>query len=267
MALRMLRGTLEAEGELYYKGLDGVVIPGARKKTFYPFSAPGWMDLRVGFFLSLTKAADPDSITTLGQTISGATAANDRYWIGLRNQGGAFPRTAGCTFIGYTNSRPVDGSTEPASDSILTSSDEGVGNTNTNFWRPLNSVSNDDSAMIIDGTDVLDGSQTGMQQHFPQNVEAVGGYALLLGMRLMRESITSREVQVSFKSTTLSGDMLYSSDPSLELLSESITNWPIDVQLLVSGADMSEVPTGFFFYWPWTNSRLRIHSVGLKKAL
>ena len=267
MALRLLRGTLEDTGVLFYKGNDGTVIPPSRKRTFYPFSAPGWRDLRVGFFVSLTKTADPDSITDLAETISSVTDPDDRYWIGLRNQGGVLPRTEGSTFIGFTNATPVDGATEGGDDSILVSSDEGVGTSNANFWRPLNSTSANQSAIIIDGEDVLDGSNTGLQQHFPQDVEGAGGYALLLGMRLTRDTPTDFEVHASFKSTTLSGDMLYSSKPSKALIRDSITNWPTDQQTLVSGGDMTEVPTGFFFYWPFTASRLRLHCVGLKKML
>jgi hypothetical protein len=270
--VRLLRGTLEAAGEVFYKSTDGVVILPVRKRAYYPFSAPGWTDLRLAFFLSITGAFSDDTITGLAETLAGVTAPADRYWIGIRNGFFGLPRfqdaTYKTTFIGFTNSKPTNGATEAADNSILSSSDEGVGTTNTNFWFPHNSTQDFHSAMIIDGTTVLDGSATGLQQHFVQNELNAGGYAVLLGMRLLRESPTALTVQASFKSSTLSADMLYSSVPTKELVRDSIEVWPTDAQqVLESGVDMSEVPSGFLFYWCFTQSRLRIHALGILSVI
>lgn len=270
MAVRLLRGTLETAGELIYKGTDGVVIIPVRKRCFYPFSAPGWTDLRVAFFLSLTDETADDTSTGLAETLAGVTDPEDRYWIGIRNNIGALPRfedsDTKVTFIGFTNSKPTDGADEAADDSILSSSDEGVGTTNSNFWFPHNSTEHFHSAMIIDGETVMDNSTTGLQQHFPQDEVGAGGYSVLLGMRLLRSGPRERTVQASFKTATFSGDILFSSFPDKDLIEDTIVDWPTSVQVLDSTTDMSEVPSGMFFYWPFNDSRLRIHAVGLLKA-
>lgn len=266
MAVRLLKGTLEDTGEVFFKGPDGIVILPVRKRAFYPFSAPGWTDLRLGFFLSLTDETADDTITGLSETLSGVTGSDERYWIGIRNGTSGLPRFEDgndkVTFIGYTNSKPTNGPNEAADDSILTTSDGGVGTTNAFFWRPLNSTSNSHSAMIIDGETVLDASGTGLQQHFPQNVIGAGGYSVLLGMRLTR---SFGIVTASFKSTTLSGDIMYSNAPTKRLILETLNDFPTSVQNLEAGIPLSERPNGFFFYWPFHNSRLRIHAVNVHK--
>lgn len=250
--------------KVYYKGTDGIIIPDTRVCLYKPFVAPGWRDLRIGFFLSVTNVTNDDLITGLAETIAGATLTQDRYWIGVKN-GGTFPRFVDTTFIGFTNSRPIDGATEPASDTRLSSSDIGIGTTNTNFWRPNNATSSAESAMIIDGSTVLAGSTTGVQQHFPQNVAGAGGYSTLLGMRLLRDTGSSLEVRCHLKQDTNNGDLLYSSTPTKPLMRDTLKTFPTGTQVLDSVVALSEVPTGFYFYWPFANSRLRIHAWGFLK--
>lgn len=241
---------------------DRAIILNVRAYYFQPFLAPDWTDLRVGFFLSVCGNADPseddDTITGIAETITGPHFyASDRYWLGVTNT------TGGGTFAGFTNVGlrlpDADG------DSTLVASDAGIG-TGTAFWRPGNSRSNKYSAAIFDRDRRITASNVdNLQQHFPQDAGTVAaGYAVLLGLQLLRDNAASKNITMRIKSTTHSADMLYSNTPTKELIHTSLDPWPASAQL--GPVTVSNVPDTFYFYWPWHGSRLRIHSLGLLRA-
>jgi hypothetical protein len=250
------------DAECYQKTVDDrAIILNPRAYYIHPFLAPDWKDLRVGFFLSLTDKTNDDLTTGFAETIpnivNGPLQATDRYWLGV------IDTATGGTFAGFTNV----GSQIPdrQGDSTLVASDAGVG-TGTAFWRPGNSANNRLSAAIFDGNRKLTvGNTDNLQQHFPQDAGTVAaGYAVLLGLQLLRDNATSRNITLRIKSTTLSADMLFSNTPTKELIHSSLDPWPSSVQL--GPVSVTNVPAAFYFYWPWHNSRLRVHSVGLLRA-
>jgi hypothetical protein len=104
-----------------------------------------------------------------------------------------------------------------------------------------------------------------LAQHFPQSAGAVAaGYAVLLAIRLTRDHVTSRTITAYVKSAGESADMLYSNTPTKELIRDTMQSWPDS--LTIGPASLAHVPDAFYFYWPFRNSRLRIHSVGILKA-
>ena len=108
-------------------------------------------------------------------------------------------------------------------------------------------------------------SGAALAQHFPQSAAQVAtGYAVLLGIRLTRDHPDSRVITAYVKSTDDSADMLYSNAPTKELIRDTIIGWP-DSQV-IGPSQLIHVPDAFYFYWPFTKSRLRIHSVGVLKA-
>jgi hypothetical protein len=257
-----------ADANVYQKtAQDKVVILNVRGYENQPFAAPNWLDLRVGFFLSLTTALADDTPTGLAETITntGGDVTNDRYYIGLRgpskiSPGG--PSPSGVSFIGFTNVGPVSGD-----NGLLVSSDADVGTTNANFWRPANSASNIYCAAIQDNGQYLVFSPDGLQQHFPQDPVGAGGYAVLLGLQLLRDNAQSRTVRVNIKSSGHSADMLYTNTPTLDLLKQTLdAAWPPSKQLGPVTLSAFAMPDSFYFYWPFRNSRLRIHSYGVVKA-
>ena len=257
------------DAECYQKTVDDrAIILNPRAFYAHPFLAPDWTDLRVGFFLSLTDKTNDDqtfpsggsgSPGDLAETITNPAALQsaDRYWLGV------IDTVTGGTFVGFTNV----GSQIPdrEGNSTLVASDAGIG-TGTAFWRPGNSRDGRYSAAIFDGgrkltTNAVDN----LQQHFPQDAGTVAaGYAVLLGLQLLRDNKTSRNITLRIKSSTHSADMLYSNAPTKELIHTSLDPWPASVQL--GPVSVSNVPSAFYFYWPWHNSRLRVHSLGLLRA-
>jgi hypothetical protein len=245
-------------------GTDKTVIMAIRELLAQPFQAPEWLDLRVGFLLSLTKAAADDDPTGLAEEITGNLGASDRFQVGLTD------RQTGTIFIGYTNrgqgSRPITTGT-----SKLVSSDIGIGTTNAWFWRPKNSISDHWSFQMVDADGVQRAISTdGSQIHFPQDVANAGGYAVLLSMRLTRDNTTTRAkiITVTIKKATAgghSGDVLFTNLPTAALLQTNLQSFPATVQQF-GPVEMSQVPDVMFVYWPFRNSRIRIHAMGVVKA-
>lgn len=248
---------------------DNVLILGTRESATQPFQAPDWIDLRMGMFLSLTKAANDDDPSALGETIaqpsSMVSPPEDRVWIGFKDSGADLPTArTGVVFIGFGNAFPAPPPTR--GESILSSSDIAVGTTNAYYWRPRNSLSNQFAALVTDGGISRAHSQNGIQQHFPQDVANAGGYCVLLGLRLTRPNPASHIITTLIKTNGVwSADMLYTSTPTKELLESNLDPWPTQVQQL-GPATLSSVPDSLFAYWPFHNSRLRIHAWGIMKV-
>jgi hypothetical protein len=239
---------------------DRALILAPRGWMVYPFQAPGWVDLRIGFFSSLTQSVADDAITGLGEVRSLSTDPRDFAWIGLKTNGPAFIGSPGQRFIGWTNVIPGLGG-----QSRLISSDIGLGTTNTNYWR-LDNI-NDPNAVfqIIDGYGRAKG-QDGAQLHYPQSEAGAGGYCVLHAMQIQRWSVGSTYVTVRIKSELHSGDILYSSDPTKALFENSLANFTTNPFQQLGPLTLTALPDALYAYWPFSNSRLRIHVCGVYKA-
>lgn len=251
------------EADLFQKTpADQVIVLRTRQWKIYPFTATGWTDLRVGFFLSLTKAGGPppvDDVTDLEDTIgtSGFMPARDHYWIGVKTRTDAMPGSPGVIFAGFSNVRA--GAFGPG---ILSASDNGVG-TGTDYWWPHNGGDVNASAVIVQENNRATFSPPGLQQHFPLNL--AGGYAVMLGLRFLRPNANSRMWTMEIKTDGTNADMFYSSTPTKELLVSKLQAWPAAVQM--GPMELATfVPDALYCYWPFALSRLRIHSVAVYKA-
>jgi hypothetical protein len=197
----------------------------------------------------------------MADTLPGPAPFTDYYFIGVTD------RATGQTFMGYSNcdpsSRPFGTSN---GDSMLVSSDGGIGTTNAFFWRPKNSRSDSDSALIIDGQQLRRRGGDGTQIHFAQVPASAGGYATLLALRLQRDSGTSRTISMTVKRDTVNhkGDVAFSNDPSSVILKSYLDDFPATVQQL-GPVPVGHVPDTLFLYWPFPKTRLRCHSCGLVK--
>jgi hypothetical protein len=256
--------------EVYNKVVAGVndktVILATREWLIYPFRASNWQDLRIGFFLSLcTAGADdpPSPITGLTETIPIPAVAGpqDRYWIGVKDASTVMPNQQGSAFIGFCNDITFAGG---RGDSVLQSSDIGVGTTNTNYWRPGNAMFRTSLGGIFSGPFVVGHSSDGIQNHYPQDVTGAGGYAVAIGLRLQRALTNPNMITATVKKNVHSSDLLFSNTPTRAVLEAALRAWPTNVQQW--GPAQVAPPTALYCYWPFTNSRLRIHSCGLVKV-
>lgn len=258
-----------ADAEVYIQGTEHVVITNVRTAHIRPFQATDWKDLRVGFFLSLTDPTNDEDPTSLGETISGSpgVAWADRVQIGVTD------RATGTVFCGYSN-LPARARIISLGDTILTSSDIGIGTTNARYWRPKHgtgAANGDNNAVhIIDSGRSLATASDGSQMHLVQDPATAGGYCTLLSLRFTRDNATNRAriITMQVKKATAGGhssDILFTTTPTLTILEAQLESFPTSVNTL-GPIELSAVPDAFWFYWPFHDSRLKIHAVGILKV-
>lgn len=234
-------------------GTDNTLILGVREIFLYPFVSPSWVDLRVGFFVSITDATNDNLTTGLAESISSAVSPTDFYFMGVAGEQSG-------EFVGFSNWFGPH-----ASLSELLSSDLALGTTNAYFWR-AQSDTNIFCGGIYTATDRVVNLLDGSQQHFVQNAGGAGGYCTLLTMRLTRPSPSSNSITFSTKLGTHSGDVLFSTTPTASILTNNLEAFPLTVQQ-IGPYTFSGQLNALYFYWPFHGSRLRIHSLGILQAL
>lgn len=251
----------------FTKSGEGVIVMNPREGIVQPFEVTDWLDLRIGFLMSITQAGADDNTATLAQTISGDFLGLwDRFSIGVID-------ALGQTLIAYTN-RYVGGSQQTIGNSILAASDNAIGTTNSNYWRPYNGATNGNKQtfQVIDSVNTRPLTRwwagDGSQIHFAAPGGLAAGYATLLMIRLRRDNVTTRAnvINTSIKSNTAghNGDVLYTNTPTRTLLQTNLEAFPTTVQ--ESGPiELGHVPSSLFWYWPFSSSRLRIHAAGVLK--
>jgi len=260
---------------IYDKATEKVLILATREAHIRPFQATDWTDLRIGFFLSLTKpspddddpSTDPDA--SIAESITGSPTGlpwSDRVQIGVTDS------ATGQVFCGYSN-LPRGARLISLGNSDLVSSDIGVGTTNKRYWRPKTGTGapNGDNnvAHIIDGGRSRASVPDGSQMHFVRDPATAGGYCTLFAIRLTRADARGRAriitMQVKKTASGHSSDIIFSTDPSDTVMQSQLESFPTTVNTL-GPIELSQVPDTMYFYWPFSDSRLRIHCVGVLKA-
>jgi hypothetical protein len=216
----------------------------------------------VAFLLSLTQTTADDTITGLAETITAGTDPGpDFSWIGIKTNNDSLPTAGNVGFIGYSAYPGIF-----HFDSELVSSDSGIGTVTANFWRPrglqFGGADNFTSAVIMDSGDLMGGGRfSGVNPHFVQDVTGAGGYATLLMLRILR---SGSSLTVSIKQGTNSSDVLFTSAPTLDVLETNMANYPTTVQTHTA-TRMVHIPDSLYLYWPFHQSRLRVHALGFMK--
>jgi hypothetical protein len=268
-------------------GSEKAVILGVREAMVYPFSTTEeWTDLRVGFFLSLTTAGASDTHTGLTETLTTTGSPEDRFWLGLKTNNDTFPHLYPGAFAGLTNDQSFADSTP----SKLVSSDDQIGTSTTDFWRVSSPLATDgifDNAISNDPTDDLVGATTDptgkleesgdIKQilpvqsyiHFPQNVTNAGGYAVLV---LLRYQLTPTDNRIGYRTLTMtqklerySTDIAYSNTPTVAEIRAQLQNPPTTMTDSNGPRRIYGELDAVYAYWPFNNSRLRIHALAIEK--
>lgn len=257
--------------EIYDKTAPGpsehVLILGVREAYVKPFEATDWLDLRVGCFLSVTDDTGDDTITGLAEDI-GATDSTpldlaDRVTIGVT----AGPTAHDYVFLGYTNAG-VGRVTPSLGKSQLVSSDAAGGTTNTDYWRVQNSRNDSYASQIIQSDITRAAGGLGERPHFPQNFTGghAPGYAALHMLRFTRSGGRGREKIITMQVAHDPTVTLYSSTPTKPILDAALEAFPTTSIHTLGPVELSHVPDSMYWYWPFHNSRLRIHCDGVLKV-
>ena len=261
---------------------ERMCILGIREGVVQPFVASQWTDLRIGMFLSLTADDDDDDQTNLVETLIGNDLPPaDRHWIGLKSQSQTLPFESGTPFIGFTNTDPAPTS-HTIGGMLVQSTNGNVQSSAGNYWRSTNSnpAANKGTFGIYDGSGRLAAASSpvtnSLDQHFFKTAVPAGSgnYATLLAFRLTRSNPDSHHITVqvphmySGVANAHAADLLVTNDPSQDVLDVALQSWQLGQPpnaMSFGPVTMSVIPNSFFCYWPYRQSRLRIHCWGMFK--
>lgn len=253
--------------EIYENGLnERMVICAVREALAQPFEATDWLDLRVGYFLSITDATDDDDPTVptieedIGASDTEPIAWSDRVVIGIT--GGVSLNDY--VFAGYTNAGT--GRTNPSlGRSMVVSSDVG-GSAGSDYWRVDNGRNDRFATQIIQNDITRANGGFGERLHFAQDIVAAGGYATLIAMRFTRPDARNRAKLITMQVAHDPTALLFNDDPSLDILQSSLEAFPTTSVHTLGPVELNRVPDQLYVYWPMHFSRIRIHAAGILKA-
>jgi len=237
---------------------DKALILDSKSALVYPFFSPNWMDIRLGVFISLTKLSDNNDPTGLSETLVTTGLDSDRVWMGFKRSDLYLPRET--AFYGLSCS----GATEAGTSSVLEGGDV------SQRWR-YKGIANK-ALVISDGnSNYFDNSGTIFGPEM--NAEAVpsvnAGRASLFMLRMTRATGTSSTISAFYFAKTNRSAVdyadanVFSDAPSLGLIRQNLKSgtWTS----LGASVAFANVPDAVFCYWPFANSRLRVHSLCLEK--
>jgi len=235
---------------------DQALILDPRETLLYPFTAGGWTDLRFGAFISLTKLTDNDDTTGLAESLSTTGLIADRVLMGFAGGAGG---ASSC--FALSNSAI----TEAATPSVVEAGDVAT------RWRYKGIAGK--AFIVMDGSPgnvpVQDNAGTIFGPELSQDAAANNGRASLFLLRMKRTSGSSLTVSNFYYANTNRGGVNYadanvwSNNPSIGLIRQYLKSatWTS----VLAAQTFLVMPSVLAFYWPFSNSRLRIHSLCLEK--
>jgi hypothetical protein len=243
-------------------GTDKAVILAQRQRLVYPFVCPNWTDLQVGMFVSLTQNALDNDLTGLTETLAGSIGHPEgRVWIGLKDNSGTFPETAGTYFAGISS---IEGNSYVVEQTTP----------NGNYWYVGSASFGGMALHAYNGvTPASTGSFGGMQMvQFPNTVSVGGGYCGYIGFRFTRSSAGATGVlmNVCYPSGAVSPNQsgtLFTSTPTLAGIRAAMRAGLFNSTEYHAGVTLATSTSlqAFFFYWPFLNSNLKIHALAIEK--
>jgi hypothetical protein len=241
--------------EIYLKGSEKVLILATRESLIYPAVIPNWLDVRFGAFVSVTQAVADDDPTALAETVTSAGTESDRLWLGAKISDNLMPHET--NFFGVSNTP----ATETPQNTILESID-----TNTR-WRAKYAAATNGAA-FSDGTTIAVESTLHPFRTI-QDPATIGGYATLVLLRMVR-SVVGLTVDHFYVAKTNSGGVDYA-DAGVETTTPTIAliranfNSAVWTEVLSGPKTFTAEPNAFYAYWPFVNSRLRVHALAIEK--
>lgn len=235
-------------------GNDKTLILGARGTLLQSFKAMNWTDLRFTLAYSLTKESDPNDPTGLAEAI-GTGQDNNQVYIGFKKSDSLLPPSTDSFVLSTQLATPDSASTTLAD-----------GGDFLNFFH-----TSDDTKMILasNGTTKQNNGPSLSSPRVQDKISGptYSGYATILMLRMTRNDPTLNKVD-TLEAHTDGGAILDNGVPfatdttvaNLRALTAAAA-----FQAIIGPFAFNTVPDALFFYWPFNNSRLRIHDYVLEK--
>lgn len=237
---------------------DKTLILDTRASYLQQFVAVNWTDLRLTMALSLTAQSANDQQSGLAETYSSAGDPNHAY-IGFKSSDGLLPPST--NFWGISSNQIL----APAAFSQL--QDQGPGN----YFQLVNTNSGAFGALVSNGTTKVNNTTgTGSGPRFYEGASPGALYATVISLRMRRNDptlslVTTLEALITggFLDNGGSGLPVFVSDTTVPTL--RATTAAATFTQLLGPFTFTSAPDAIYLFWPFANSRLRLHSVVLEK--
>lgn len=234
---------------------DQCVILDTRQMLVYPFTCPNWIELRIGVYLSLTSSTNNNLVTGLGETITTTgTPLQDNYFVGLKTNNSNLPCAPSEQFIGWSSYNSSGGGNLPLGTYQPTSGNY--------YWQPTSGITIAMWPGSSGGSVLASASLNGFW--LPQNVGGISNGTLANGM-VLRIHRTGSSSTVLDSNTSSNCNFIVSSTPTVAEIRGWMRNLPAMQPWWVGTKDITAIPTAFCVYWPFFNSKLRLHNVVIEK--
>lgn len=233
---------------------DKTLILDTRASFLQAFKAINWTDLRLTIACSLTSQSANDQQSGLGETYGSAGDSN-HFYMGFKSSDNLLPT--------QTNFWGLSSNTIAAPTAAAQLYD------NITYFQPGNTSTLTIGLLASNGTtktNSLPGQGNGPE--FLENAVPQPSYAQVIFLRMRRNDptlpvVNTLEAVVDAPSTSLGLGPHWVSDTTIATLRSQTAAATFNT--IISPFTFAAVPDAIYFFWPFNNSRLRIHSYVLEK--
>lgn len=233
---------------------DKTLILGTRAPFLQSFIAQNWSDLRLTFAVSLTKESDPNDPTGLSEAIGASGEDNNQVYIGFKYSGdSALPPSS--NFFGISTKLAAGGTSVTLQDGGQYLDFYPTPDSNHTLYASNGTTRVNNTPTMAGGVRMQD-SLSGFY----------AGYAQLIMLRLRRLDPTSNKID-SLESIVTNSQpdhgfpfITDTTLANLRALTAAATFTPV-----IGPFTFVNLPDAIYCFWPFLNSRLRIHSYTLEK--
>lgn len=239
---------------------DKTLILDTRASLLQQFKAVNWTDLRLTIALSLTSQSANDQQSGLAETL-GSTGDTNHAYIGFKSSDGLLPPST--NFWGVSSNQI----NLPSANAELYDENAGA------WWQLGNTNGLNFPALLSNGTTKVNNSNgTATGPRFYEGASPGALYATVISLRMRRtdptlSSVATLEALINSVGGPIDnqgiGLPVFVSDTTVPTL-RAITASATFTQLL-GPFTFTSAPDALYCYWPFNNSRLRIHSYVLEK--
>lgn len=236
---------------------DKTLILDTRASFLQPFKAINWTDLRLTFAASLTAAAANDQQSGLSEVYPSTGDINHAY-LGFKSSDALIPTQT--NFWGISSNQ------------ILVPSAQAQLQDNAGSWQ-LGNTNSVAAAMLVSNGTTKQNSGIGqaVQPLFYEGASPATLYANVFILRMRRNDPTLPIINTLEAALFPSGFVVGSYNGLTGLVSDTTiatlraTTAAAVFTTLITPFTFVNVPDAIYFFWPFANSRLRIHSYVLEK--